>query len=915
MIKRVPTSIVSVIAIAVAANWGSAAWAQDASAAVGAQAQGSGAGAEIVVTGSRIPRAELTSTSPIASTNQEQIRLQQALTIEDFAVKLPQLAGGARQGSQGSDAFGANVLDLRNFGQSRSLVLIDGTRAEPFSFRNSVDINAIPASLVKRVDVLTGGAAAVYGADAVAGVVNFILNDDFQGAQISATGRVAQHGGGEYGGSVMIGGGIADGRGHIVLAADYTQRDEVLSGTRAWAITPNSTIPNIGGVFTDVASGRVFGFDAKGAFTTTPPATSNISSTYPLIEPLKRINVAGLFKYDLTPSVELYGRAMYTNARTEESGTPGPNPPSVNQIVAISQSNPFLTSDIINQLTFVSGYAQVNVNRSLAELGLITYHTERDTSQYQLGARGSVTANTKFNVYAQYGRSVERSPITGDGLVTNPAGANNFASIVNTVNIFGPNQSGIASALGLTINGFNRKRDQFVTGATFSGTTEDAFSLPAGPIGFALGVEYRRETGSVIQDTALLKGNTFRQGVQAGLDSSFNVRELYGELLVPLVHDVPLVKKFEIGGAYRTSHYNRWGTHDTWKAEFNWESTDDLRLRGTIQRVIRTPNFGEYAAATSSLPFSALITVPRLTPRYGGDPCVLGTGDAQQCAHFGAPAVGSTDSFSSSYLEGRYYYGGNLSVQPETGWTKTLGAVFTPRFIPHLSVTVDWYQLKLNGAIGVIQPINAITSCYITNPTANNPLCQLVTRDPANGHFLDAYVNNQNLGSLKQEGLDIGVSYLVRPAGLPGDGIRFAYQGNIVTSYLFQPNPTVVPIQCKATYGATCSSDGTTLVQPGYRHDASLAWLYGSGEIAFSWQRIGKVHNSAAGQSGEIPAQDYFSLNASYRMTEALTLTAGIHNLFDKNPPFVAAGGVFNTFPDTYDLTGRTFAGSVTYRF
>jgi outer membrane receptor protein involved in Fe transport len=123
----------------------------------------------------------LTASSPVASTSEEKIKLQSAMTIEDFSTKLPQLSGGVRQGSQGSDAFGAQVLELRNFGQSRTLVLIDGTRAAPFSFRNSVDVNAMPASLIKRVDVLTGGAAAVYGADAVAGVVNFILNDDFEG--------------------------------------------------------------------------------------------------------------------------------------------------------------------------------------------------------------------------------------------------------------------------------------------------------------------------------------------------------------------------------------------------------------------------------------------------------------------------------------------------------------------------------------------------------------------------------------------------------------------------------------------------------------------------------------------------------------------------------------------------------------
>jgi outer membrane receptor protein involved in Fe transport len=870
---------------------------------------------DIVVTGSRIPRTDLTATSPVASTSDVEIRQQQALTVEDFSTKLPQLAGGVRQASQGSDSFGAQVIDLRNFGQSRTLVLIDGTRAEPFSFRNSVDINAIPASLIKRVDVLTGGAAAVYGADAVAGVVNFILNDDFKGARASATVRASEGGGTEFGGSLMVGGDFADGRGHVVLAADYTQRDLLTSGSRDWARTPTSTIPSVGGVFTDVASGRVFGFTDSGQFTTTPSATSNISASYPLVEPLKRVNVTALFKYHVTPDIEMYGRAMYTNARTEESGTPGPNPPSVNQVVSISQNNPFLTDAIRNELTFVNGAAQVNVNRSLAELGLITYHTERDTSQFQLGFRGGVTANTNFDVYAQYGRSTENSPITGDGLVTNAAGQNNFASIVNSVDIFGPDQDGIANALGQTINGFDRTRDQFVTAATLNGTTKDFFSLPAGPIGFSVGAEYRRETGSIIQDTALLTGDTYRQGVQAGFDSSFDAKELYGELLIPIIHNTTLIKQLDIGGAFRYSDYDRWGGHNTWKAEVNWAVNDDIRLRGTIQSVIRTPNFGEYAAATSSLPFNNLVTVARLTPRYAGDPCVLGTGNAAQCARFGAPAVGSTNSFAPSYLEGNYFYGGNQDVQPETGRTKTVGIVLTPHFLPGLSLSVDYYNLDLEGTIGVIQPVNAITSCYITDPSANNPLCALVTRDPTNGHFLNAYVNNQNLGSLKQQGLDIAFNYMIRAPWIPGEGVRLSYQGNIVTSYLFQSNPAVAAIQCKGTFGATCSSDATTLVQPAYRHDASISWLFGRGDVEFNWQRIGKVKDSAPGTSDTISAQDYFDLTVSYDVTSKLTLSGGIHNLFDKDPPFVASGGVFNTFPDTYDVLGRTYAASIGFKF
>jgi iron complex outermembrane receptor protein len=739
------------------------------------------------------------------------------------------------------------------------------------------------------------------------------LNDDFEGVELSATDKSAQAGGSEYGTSATLGGAFGNDRGHVVLAIDYTQRDMVRGGSRDWAATPGATVAGVGGNFTDNASGRKFSITSAGDFTTTPQ-TSNFSSQYPLIEPLKRINVAGFLKYHLTDNVELYGRAMYNNSRSEESGTAGPNPVTIAQTVGISQTNPFLTPQIASQLTFVGGTAQVGVSKTLGQLGLIDYHTERNTSQYQLGLRGPITNAINWDVYTQYGRVTETSPITGDGLVTNPAGVNNFAAIANTVNIFAPRAPGLA-ALGTTLIGNNRTRDQFVTAASVTGDSSDLFTLPAGPVGFALGAEYRNETARITQDSALANGNSYREGSLAAYSGAVGTREIYGELLVPVLKDVFLVKEFDLGYAYRYSDYSLFGGHETHKYEATWTVDDNIRFRGTAQTVIRAPNFGEFAATESSLPFNNLITVARLTPRYGGDPCVLGTGNAAQCARFGAPAVGSTNSFAPSYLEGNYYYGGNAAVQPEQGKTKTLGVILTPQFLPGFSTTVDYYDIDLQGAIGVIQPINDLTSCYITNPTPGNPLCALVTRNPANGHLVDALVNNQNLGRIAQRGIDLGVKYSIpTPEWMPGEGLNLSYQGTFVTHYIIQSNPTVAAINCAGTYGATCSSDATTLVQPDYRHNITLAWVFERGVAQLGWQRIGGVRNSAAGSSETIAAQDYFDLNGSYKVVDWLTVNAGVHNLFDKNPPIVASSSNFNTYPDTYDLLGRAFSVSVTFR-
>lgn len=867
----------------------------------------------IVVTGSRIDRTGMTSTSPVATTTEEQIALDRAVTVEDITVKLPQLAGGNNNTFAGSDALGAQTLDLRNLGQNRTLVLINGTRATPFSFRNAVDVNAIPATLIRQVDILTGGAAAVYGADAVAGVVNFILNDEYEGAEVNATYEAADGGGTQYGGSITVGTGLGS-RGHVVGFLDYTEREILRAGARPYALARTIPVPPAGGNFTDVASGRRFSFDEQGNFTLTPQ-TSDFTAEYPFIVPLQRFNATMLIKYDLFDTVELYGRGMFSNVRTTGSARSGSQPVFVNEVVGIRENNPFLTQQIRNQLTFVNGVAQVRVNRSLAELGIITADTERDTYQGLVGLRGPITPAIEWDGYFQYGRVSEGTTVFGDGIRRDAAGNSRFAQIVNSVDIFGPGATGL-EALTTPIQSNIRVREQLIGSANISGTSQDLFELPAGPVGFSFGYEYRKESGTITNDSALSLGLTYRQGTEAPLDAQFDTNEVFGELLVPLIHNTFLIQELTVEGAYRISDYSNVGTYDTWKVGANWIVNDDLRFRGTRQTVIRAPNLGEFAGATASIPFSLLVTVPRLAPRYAGDPCALGAGDAAQCSRFGAPPPGSYDSRAAANLVGSYFFGGNPDIRPERGVTFTVGGVFTPRFIPGLTLTVDYYDIDLRDAVGQVQPIDALTSCYITNPVADNPLCEAVSRDPATGFILHGYPIDRNLARLVQRGFDVGFAY-ERPLDfvpLPDARIAFSYQGAIVTHYTIQRNEVLPVVDCKGTYGFACSSDAVSLVAPDYQHRAALTFNSDPLVVQFGWRRIGEVRDSAARSTETIPAQDYFDLNLSVRPHESLTVNFGIDNLFDKQPPLPTNAGAFNTYPGTYNVLGRTFGLSVSLR-
>ncbi len=864
----------------------------------------------VVVTGTRIKAAGLTSTSPVSQITAEELALARAITVEDFSVKLPQLAGGVNSTSAGSDAFGAQTLDLRNLGQSRTLVLINGTRAVPFSFRNAVDVNFIPAPLLKRVDVLTGGAAAVYGADAISGVVNFIINDDFRGLQASANYRSGRGGGSQYGTNLTGGMALGD-RGSIVGYLEYTKREALYAGDRDFALKNPIRVAGSGGNFTDVASGRVFSITDANQFTLTPQ-TTDYTSAYTLIQPLKRVNVSTFFKYDFTDKLQAYGRFMYSNVKTTGAPRSGQVPVVVNDVFGINSSNTFIPAEARGLLTFVNGVAQVRVNRSLGELGAKTADNDRDTYQAQLGLRGAFTDSINWDIYGQTGTTKESIVVNGDGVKARLPG------LINSIDIFGPGAD--LSGLAQQFKYGDRERKQSIVAATVSGDSGDFFKLPAGAIGFAVGAESRRETGTFDYNPGL--GQSFNQGVESPptVPPYFRAKEYYGELLIPILSKLPFVENLSIEGAIRNSSYKKSvgqsNSYDSDKIGASWAITEDFRLRATRQTVIREPNFGEFANPIFSIPFNSLVNVARLRPRYAGDPCVLGTGNAEQCRRFNAPAVGSYNSFDPTLLTGGYFFGGNPEIRAEKGKTNTLGAVLTPRALKGFNLTVDYYSIKIQDAVGQIQPIDALTSCYITDPRADNPLCQAVTRNATTGRIQDGFPVDRNLAFIKQEGIDIDTSFKQDvPFGLPGRKLTWQYQAAIVRNYTIQKNPVLDPIDCKGSYAFRCSSDAVSLVAPDYRHRASLTWDGNAFTTQVGWKRIGKVTDSTIGTTETISAQDYFDVNISWRPPVAgLTVNFGIDNIANKQPPQPKNAGTFNTYPDTYNIIGRTYGLSVTYR-
>ena len=865
---------------------------------------------EVIVTGSRIARSELTESSPVYTTGREQLEMDRAVTVEDIQKKLPQLAGGANStGATVGDSLGSSTLDLRGLGQNRVLVLIDGTRATPFSFRNAVDVNSIPVGLIESVEVLTGGAAAVYGADAVAGVVNFVLKDDFEGVDISV-GYEAPDGGAELQNvDLTFGTDIQDGRGHLTAYLGWSEREGLLADERSFTRATRTLIAGEGGNYTDVASGNFFSFDLNGSFSTERQEVDVTPLRY-LIQPLDRYSGGLLFDYDIAHALTVYGRAMFTQVEITGAGSTGQTPVSVNEVVTITNTNPYLPAEAASMLTFdANGEAQVRVERNLG-FGMQRTETIRDMVQYQLGLRGSITDNIDWDLYGQFGRTDGTATVRGNAIRNDNRGNSRFGAIANSVDIFGANPE-VASLSDKLLHS-ERLREQRVVALTFSGTLADLFELPAGPVGFALGYEEREEIGIQQPGTALRNGLAFGLGGIPDIDASFESDELYAEVLIPLLSDLPFIQELSVEAAYRTSDYTNTDVGDTDKVGLSWAVNNHLRFRATKQSMVRAPNFGEFASPETQLTLSLFDTthpnfIPRLGGRYDGDPCLDGRGNPEQCARFGAAAPGTPFDTTDAI----YSFGGNPDIRPEEAESLTVGFVFTPDFLSGFAVTVDYYEIEVTDAVSQIQPISALTNCYIDNPSAGNPLCGAVLRDPATGLISQALVNDFNLARLEQKGFDVGLRYdFDAPAGIGGI-FQVTYQANIVTDQLRQNNVTVAPLDCQGTFGTSCTGDFASILQADYRHRATLGWDHGGNlTVQLSWRRIGEVEN-ILNSADDIGAQDYFDLAVAWEFLEGYSLTLGVDNFTDEKPPLPDSNGnLFGTISD-YDVIGRTVGATI----
>jgi outer membrane receptor protein involved in Fe transport len=892
---------------------------------------------EVIVTGSRIARPDLSSPSPITIVNQDFMRQKGTVNIEEVLNQLPQVVPGlGAQVNNGGD--GTATVDLRGLGATRTLALVNGRRFVPATNTGRIDLNAIPSQLIERIDVVTGGASAVYGSDALAGVVNFVLKDNFEGIELGA----------RYGNSVhsdaqntdayaLLGGNFADNRGNATLAATYLQRHPLFQDARDFSRidkTGNGSATSIAGrlddsPFNPFGEPGSYAFNTDGSvrpFDNRLPDTNNgvgdrynFSPTNYLVTPQKRYSLSGMAHYDLTDTTRAYAELYYINNEQDVSLAPTP---AVNLVLPVD--NPLLSASARALLADrPDPTAPAIFRRRMLEFGNRQQTNEFNTTQGVLGVKGAIGASQwDWDVYYSFGRTDSDVSISGDvsksrlnaSLAGCPTAGNPPLQLVpgcRVVDFFGPGKITQADVDFLRIAEatdtfrFDRHLAQLNVTGPFG-------TLPGGDIHWAFGYEFRDDTSQFIPSEASQHADLSGFNPTAPISGGFHVRELYGEVSLPFLQEVPGARLLEAGLAARYSDYSSVGNLTTYTGRLEWKPIDALRVRGTYSKASRAPSVFElFEAGDTSFP-----TVD--------DPCarVLATGDEQDVP----PAVqaicrlqglssGSLSGQSNSQIQTSLV--GNTKLNEETAKSYTFGLVFQPDFVRNLSATVDYFHINVENYVDRLAGgiVGEITNCFASGVTtaagyAADPFCSQLSRS-ASGELLavQPYVN---AGSLLTSGLDFAVNYAfeLEQIGLPASAGRLTWRFDAQRLHSYNFNGS--------EFAGLTSGDKGTL--PKNRGNLRLVYERGAFQSSLNWQYIGHVDEGNPGDPPDalVPheAISYFDLFGRYAFTEKVELAAGVTNLFDKQPPIILTGfTATNTDNTTYDGIGRRYFVSTRIRF
>lgn len=912
---------------------------------------------DIVITGTRITRSGFNAPTPVTVLGEGELNARSDTNIADAINLLPQVNSSVTQTSQptaiSGGALGVNLLNLRGLGPTRTLVLQDGKRVINTSFNTAAaapDINHIPQNLVSRVDVVTGGASAVYGSDALAGVVNFVLDRDFTGLKGEATGGITNYGDNEaY--DVSLAAGIKfgpDSRGHILVSGELAGNAGVQGNDRPWNdaggtvfTNPNYTATNgqpfylvgtqigssnatPGGLITaGPLRGTLFG--AGGAVSTFNFGLVSANNTmqggdwqisrlddgYDLASRDRRHIAYGRASYELAEALNLYVEGQWS--KSKDSATTNPYRRQGN--LTIRSDNAFIPASVATRLA-AAGQTSFTLGTLTGDIGRVKVRNTRELTRWAVGGDGQFNigaSDWKWDAY--YQRSENKiSSTAGNNVIVarfnqaTDAVRNAAGTIVCRSTLTAPTDGCVPfNPLGTGVN--NAAAIGYVTGTAFrddklkqnvaaANLTGSPFSTWAGPVSIAIGAEHRYESVSGLA-SALDEANAFGAGNFHASFGSYKVTEGYLEADVPLLRDSTLGKSLDLNGAVRRTHYSTSGNVTTWKLGAVYAPVSDIRFRVTRSRDIRAPNLGELFSAGQSASGGTIID------RIAGNVA------------------------NSSFIALRR---GNPVLDPEVADTWGVGAVFTPTFAPGLQASIDYFDIDIKNAVKIPNEQTVVDLCAAGNAAA----CAFITRNAA-GQITIIATPPANVLSQDARGIDAELAYRLPLADLstsmPGF-LTFRALGSYLISLKNVDNIAV-------SQGAGTTGDfGGILASgpyaPKFRSNVTVAYDDARFSTSFTWRYIAKtktnklltecVSSCPAGNvltisDNSVAANSTFDFSARYRPFDTMKdteLFVAVDNVFNKAPPFVPGrvdigfySGQINYY---YDRIGRTFRAGARFK-
>lgn len=993
---------------------------------------------EIVVTGSRIMRDTYDTPAPTVTIGAQDLLESGDSELSETLAEMPALSSTLNDASVTGNTqnSGLSSIMLRNLGDNRTLVLIDGRRTVSNSgIGNRVSLSTIPSDFIDRVEVITGGTSSVYGSDAVAGVVNIITESRQRGFRLNARMGITEEGDGqERTFNASWGTRFGGGRGYFLISGTYDQDDGIRATDREWAVRPvaygydfangvneiegvflNNGVPTTGsrpasefpplvasdlsafipgGVFSGASSSRdrfyrggvlvPLGPDVQTGLPITAGTPDNGNTGYflnnrdgynqrtgrSLILPRSRYLAAAKLNYEFSDALEGFAQVQFSQIDSYE----------VREAVGIGWDSTYPLTDPITGITTEIEYgkmpcrrvgqgacnpfvpaeiradapnsgAGIAWDRRFDEVGGQITENDRTTVRSWAGLRGKLGGDWRWEASAGYGRyeqhQVRRNEIIGANLTNalaaelGPDGEPRCISAAAReagcvpINLFGEGSITPEAAAWIRADLTQNLKIEQYTGQAF--VTGSLFDLPAGPVGAAFGVDYRRDSQELRGDALSQSGGTTGNAVP-NFGGNITAIEGYGEVSVPLLKEVAGAHLLSIDASARVANYNidRVGTVFSYRGGIQYAPVEDLRFRAQYARAQRAPDIAELYSPPRGNFEAAPDLCNGVTPTTAGRIAAACRQDPGIQALFAAQAAAGDDQ-EFTQVGGNLYSpnGGNLNLKEETADTFTVGAVLNPSFLEGVTLAVDYYDIRIKDAIDAYSNRDIQLQCYDTDTVqTGNPFCADITRNPNNGQIVELVQRQVNLASLDVSGIDVAFNWrfsLDDAIGIPG---RFDLRYD--ATHVLKHKVTFAGID-----GTVVNDYRGDLAEGSfkYRGRGSLAWSLGDFRIRWTTTVYGSINDSnalrdqyeellATMPDAEVPMflfiddvweHDLFlSYDVDMGGRSSFRLYGGVNNVTNAISPFLPSGtesGRLTNQNSAYDIAGRRYYVGATLRF